>query len=631
MISVGGPFTYENSRFKEWLVANGLGGYASSTVTGANTRKYHGLLISSKNPPVDRRLLVSKLEETVDVFGRELSLSTNRYPGAVYPKGFENLSSFSLSPLPCFDYSVGGSHVKKTVFMVHGRNATVVRYELDSNEPLEISVAPLVNDRDFHSNTNGRINFSQEPKKHGTRIKNENSASILLESDILSFSKSESWYENMVYDIETERGEGDRDNHFCPGLFSGRFSGKAVFHITMSDGEAVAGTPEALYGAELARLSGLNGTGKNVPEHLIYSADSFRAFRKSTSSSTIIAGYPWFADWGRDSMISIPGLALELGEFGFARSVLETFAQNIRGGLVPNVFSDAGIGASYNSADSSLWFILSSYRYLKKTGDLLFVRERLWDRIKEIISSYKRGTGGVRMDSDCLVSCGPGLTWMDAFVGGKAVTARAGKPVEVNALWYNALEIAREIADELGERSLAVEYAELSAGAKKSFLGFWNESKECLFDVIEPNDSSVRPNQVIAISLPFRLLDKSMELSILEVAGRELLTPYGLRSLSQKEPGYLARYSGDRMERDSAYHNGAVWSWLIGPYADAIANVMGGKKAALKLVKPLKEFIGEQGMGTVPELFEAESLEPKGCFSQAWGVAEWLRVISEYG
>ncbi len=629
MVSVNGGITYEAGKAREWLIANGLGGYASSTITGANTRKYHGLLVASKNPPVERRLLLSKLEETVEAGGDKFSLSTNKYPGTVYPKGYECLKSFSLAPLPTFGYSIGGTEIKKIIFTVHKKNATVIRYEVKTRGPAEISLSPLANDRDFHANTTEKINFSQDARGNGTSIRRDGKDVLLLQSDACAFSKKESWYENMLYDLETERGEGDRDSHFCPGEFGVQIAGDSVFHILATDGTDVGTSFEQLYRDELERLKTLR-TGDDVPESLLYSADSFRVFRKSTGSESIIAGYHWFADWGRDSMISLPGLALETNRFDFARSVLDTFAQKVVGGLVPNVFSDSGEGTFYNSADSSLWFVVSAYKYLKKTQDEDFFRRRLWGAVKEIILAYRRGTGGVRMDEDCLIACEPGLTWMDAFVDGRPVTPRSGKPVEINALWYNSLEMTHELANRFGERPLATETRELARSAKKSFSKFWNQERGCLFDVIEPIDPSVRPNQIFALSLLFGILDAGKESKTLEVVERDLLTPYGLRSLSRSDGRYRGKYSGDRRTRDFAYHNGTVWSWLIGPYADACAKVR-GRDEARNLTNALKEFVEDKGMGSVPELFEADTLEPKGCFSQAWGVSEWLRVIREYG
>ncbi len=631
MVAIGREqLNYESAKEKEWLVANGLGGYASSTIIGANTRKYHGLLVASLNPPVERRLLLSKLEETVKIRGKEYALSTNKYPGVIYPKGHEHQVSFSLNPVPTFEYSVGGAKIRKTVFMVHGKNATIVRYDVQSAEPLEISLVPLTNDRDFHANTNSRLPLSQLSGPNGTAIKNGNRQCLFLESDHCAFSQTETWYLNMLYDLETARGEGDSDNHFSPGAFSISINGHSTFHIIATDGPAIKENPDAIYRTELVRLKALREKAHKAPESLAYSADSFLVKRRSTHSGTVIAGYHWFADWGRDSMISLPGLALCAGRGEFARSVLDTFAQKIANGLVPNVFSDNGEGASYNSADASLWFILTSNKYLEKTGDEAFFKERIWGKIKEIISAYRHGTTGVRMDADFLISCGPGLTWMDAFVDGSPVTPRNGKPVEINALWCNSLEIAHALANRFGERALAHELNELSGSAKASFGKFWNSTGKCLFDTIDPIDSSKRPNQIFAVSLPFRILNSEQERDVLDSVERELLTPYGLRSLSKSDQKYRGPYVGDRRNRDIAYHNGAVWSWLIGPYADACARVK-GRDAVSEILKPLKGFVEENGMGTVPELFDAKTLEARGCFSQAWGVAEWLRAIVEYG
>jgi predicted glycogen debranching enzyme len=619
---------YEDAKSREWLVSNGIGGYASSTVTGANTRKYHGLLVASRNPPVERRLLLSKLEETAKMGSEQFPLSTNKYAGAIFPKGYERLLQFFYNPLPTFEFAAGGARIAKTVFMVHGKNTVIVKYAVESASPVEITIAPLANERDFHSNSQYERAFLQNAQKNSTSLLNDGKPFLFLSSDKCTYAKQENYYKNMLYDLETERGEADTDTHFSPGVFT--FRGTGTFFIVASD-ERFSGDASSLYKEELIRLRGIRErTPAPVPDELAYSADTFLATRKSTASGTIIAGYHWFADWGRDSMIALPGLALSTKRYDFAKSVLGTFAGKIKNGLVPNVFSDSGDGASYNSVDSSLWFVDSSYKYLKKTKDEAFFKEVLFGKIKGIIESYKRGTSGVRMDSDGLLICEPGLTWMDAFVDGKPVTPRGGKIVEINALWFNALEIARSCAEKFEDKEYAARAREDSKKVKQSFSKFFNSGAGCLFDSIEPFDSTVRPNQVFAISLPFTMLDTAKEKLVLGAITQELATPYGLRSLSPKDRKYCGGYSGDRKSRDYCYHNGPVWSFLLGPYADARAKLI-SKDSARELVQPLKEFIGEKGMGTVPELFEGNSLKPAGCFSQAWGVSEWLRVISEYG
>ncbi len=632
MLSItGGLLTYEKGWNKEWLVANGIGGYASSTIIGANTRKYHGLLVASLNPPVDRMLLLSKLEETIESNGKKEQLSTNKYPGAVYPKGYVGLNSFSLSPFPTFIYRTENFQLKKTVFMVHGSNATIVRYEVRTPARAVLQIVPLINDRDFHGNTYAKIAFSQIPGQNRVVIKNNERTSLIVESDLCTYSPTEAWYENMIYDFETFRGEGNKDNHFSPGSFNICIDNEASFNIIATDGTVLDNNPRHLYQSELMRFKKLKKQANPlVPEELVYSADSFLVKRKSTSSNSIIAGYHWFSDWGRDSMISLPGLTLTNGRFELARSILDTFAQTMYNGLVPNVFSDTGAGASYNSADASLWFVNSAYKYLEKTDDETFMRKRLWEPIKNVVDSYLSGTDGVRSDKDYLITCGPGLTWMDAQVNGFPVTPRNGKPVEVNALWYNALKISHILADRFGERSFATKMNHLSKTVKQSFAKFWNDDTDCLYDTIDPDDPSIRPNQIFVLSLQFRLLNKKKEMQVLKSVRDELLTPYGLRSLTKRDPKYCPTYSGDRLKRDSAYHNGTVWSWLIGPYIDS-SNRLEGKNKASLLTDKLKSFINQRGIGTVPELFEAESLQPRGCFSQAWGVAEWLRTISEYG
>lgn len=617
-------FDYQSGRTKEWLITNGLGGYASSTLIGANTRKYHGLLVAALQPPSGRRLLVSKLEESVTVDGVSYELSANRWlDGTIHPTGYEHLEGSGLFPIPAFRYVLPtGAKVKKEIFMAMGSNASVARYTVDSDVKTKIEIAPLANNRSIHSNTHEELVYRQISHPHGCAIAFGDGAELFLDSDKASFEPKQLVFRDMFYDVEAERGQDPSDTHVCPGIFSVETPGRAVFSIIMSAGPRLEDV-DAIYGRSIAQADEtISGQKDWFAKLLALACDSFVV--SGTHGKTIVAGYHWFGEWGRDAMIALPGLTLECGRFGDAREILRNFAHLARhDGLIPDSRPEGeGEPLRYGSADASLWFVNSAYLYMSRTRDEKFVRTELWPVIEKLVDSYSKGVpDGTKEDEDGLiVVSSPGRTWMDAFVDGRAVVPRTGKPVEVNALWHNALCIAAEM-----EKRFENGGGELPVKAEKterSFLDkFWNEKSSCLYDTIEPENGSVRPNQVIALSLPFGpKLPPQRARRVMEVAKAELLTPAGLRSLSFRDPKYRGKYSGPLSERDAAYHQGTVWPWLIGPYCDACCNY--------GLAYPDMGFFEgfAKRCGTIPEIFEADTLRPDGCISQAWSVAEVLRA-----
>lgn len=627
------PQSYESGTSREWLVANGLGGYASSTAVGANIRAYHGLLIAALSPPTDRRLLLSSLDEEVNGF----SLGNHQYPGAIHPQGFRMLQEFSLDPLPRFSYRAGEFLVEKTVFMVYGENTTVIRYDVqgvgkngesrngesknveDKNGEGKIRLIPLVHCRNFHA-ASKLPELEQRPSRNGTLLKSGCSYSLL--SDRARYIQKEMPYYNFEYEAERLRGLGWRENLLSPGYFELDFNGDVTFSIMASTWRrSMLDVDEALE-HEVSRLRGL----KAPLQRLAQAADSFIVKRGNHKS--IIAGYHWFDDWGRDAMISLPGLLLTTGRFGEAEEVLKAFAAAMKDGVLPN---DLG-ARSYNTLDASLWFIQAVSRYYDYSKDLDLIRY-LWPRLREVVRRYsvcKKDfeIDSFGMDSDGLISAGPALTWMDARVDGRPVTGRAGKACDINALWYKGLKTMEWLAQALNEPW----NVNLADKVKQSYQRFWNSETGCLFDVLDPEDASIRPNQIIAASVP-DLLPMLKRKSILAVVTRELLTPYGLRTLSPRDPRYISRHEGEPRKRDGAYHQGTVWPWLIGPYVDALLSIndysQESKEKAREILRPLAE-LDVMGINTIPEVFDGDAPHlPGGTMSQAWSVAEVLRAWEE--
>ncbi len=635
----------ERGASKEWLLTNGLGGFASSTIIGLNRRRYHGLLIAALNPPVDRRLLVAKLDEDFYIDGERFVLSTNQVRNGYAQQGYRYLLRFRRYPFPEYTYQIKDVFLVKTIFMLYGENTTVVHYLIINGygRDLKIFIFPLVNCRDYHGTTYENSLPFQQNKLDDRQVRIDpfpGAPPIYLGSDRAEFNVEPSWYRGMYYFVEDIRGLPAYEDHFIPGYFCWDVQDSGEFTLVLS----TKAVPEIDYQGwrdrqqrrqeELLRLAGYRDFFART---LCLAADDFIVWRKSTGKKTVIAGYPWFSDWGRDAMIALPGLALCTKRFQDAREILATFAAYVKDGLLPNMFPDAGEEPIYNTVDASLWYFYAVQKYLAYTGDYRFVREELFPVLRSIIDNYRRGTRfQIAMDGDGLIAAGsPGiqLTWMDARVGDWVVTPRHGKPVEVNALWYNALMLMSELSKLWGLRD---EYGSLAVQVRRSFLAaFWNEEKQCLYDVVgEEPDPSVRPNQIIAVSLPHSVLPKDKAKAVVRKVFEELYIGTGLRSLSSLEPGFQGRYQGDQCSRDAAYHQGTAWSWLLGHFITAYRKVFDYSQESLVvarlLLAPLKDHLCEQGLGTISEIFDASyPFTPRGCFAQAWGVAEALRCFVE--
>ncbi|MBO8141712.1 MAG: glycogen debranching enzyme family protein [Firmicutes bacterium] len=646
----------------EWLVTNGLGGFACGTVAGTHTRRYHGWLIAALDPPVDRRLLWVKAEERILGPMKERWLSVNEYGGAVHPDGWRYLAGFRVYPFPTWTFLVDGIVLERTIFMVFGQNTTVAVYRLIRGpSPVEISLDLLVNCRDYHHTL--RANgwpFRQHPMPHGTWIEAYPGAPpvCLAGGPKGRYEPDPAWHYDFRYRIERERGLDWAEDHFRPGRIILRLDGPGdeaavVAHCPVpgtANSPPAHEAPASLarwatrgYRAEAARRRALVDSAPFPHpdcQRLAVAAGDFLARRKD-GAATIVAGYPWFADWGRDAMISLPGLLLATGRLDTAREVLLTFAEHRRDGLLPNRFDDSGRGAEYNAVDGPLWFVYAVWKYAQAGGDRTAVRSELLPAAVDILEHYVRGTRyGIRVDGDGLVCAGePGvqLTWMDAKAGEWVVTPRAGFPVEVNALWYNALRAVESLATRLGLPG-GSRWGRLAASVRKAFRARFRHPQGWLYDVVGqegPEAGDIRPNQLFAAALPFPVLSPREGSSMVDWVASRLLTPVGVRTLDPGHPDYRGTYGGNQIERDGAYHQGTVWPWLLGPFANACLTTRGrdrGSRAFIqRLWTPLSAHLsGEGALGQVSEIFDGDPPhEPRGCFAQAWSVAEWLRIWSE--
>ncbi len=594
----------------EWLETNGLGGFASSTIAGANTRRYHGLLVAATQPPAVRHLLLSKMEETLVVDGARFELSTNLYPGVVHPDGYRYLTQFRLDPSPVFTFEAGGASIEKRVFMVQGENTVVVEYRASTACGLELR--PLIAFRGYHDLTQANRELNSAFDESDGLVSIQPYASLprlWFGHNAKAIDKQGVWYFNFEYPIERERGLDFHEDLFCPFVL--RFDLKA-------------GEPATVIASTLAhRVDDAVTRREAAADPLHAAADQFIVRRGQFQS--VIAGYPWFADWGRDTMIALPGLTLATGRFSTARDILLAFAGALDQGMLPNRFTDSA--PEYNTVDATLWFFEAIRQYLAYTNDAAFVRTQLYEKLKDIIAWHLRGTRfGIHMDTDGLLAAGDpstSLTWMDARVGDRPITPRNGKPVEVQALWYNALRFVGKLAQDFGDDAAQTLHEDLARNTAQNFdRAFWSEHLGYYADLVEGGvqDLSLRPNQVIALSLGYCAVPDDHARRILEAVEKHLLTPFGLRTLSPFDPRYVGRYEGSPEERDSAYHQGTVWPWLLGPFITAA-------RKGPELLSPLREFLVSRGTGQLPEIFDGDAPhEPRGCFAQAWSVAEVLRV-----
>ncbi len=640
---------FERAAGIEWLEPNGLGGWAGTTVAGAHSRRYHGLLVAATR--LERRtVLLSRLDETIHLAGESFDLGCNRFPGTVAPRGFEHLASFRKDLFPVFEYEAGGVRLRKTVAAVAGENTTLVLYEvLEAPGPFVLSLRPFLAARDQHALTSAHETLAREAafSEGVLRLRPEaDEPAVFVAVPGAEFQENPQWWYRFEYELDRQRGFDFQEDLWTPGLFGRELTAGDRLGVVISTGDPsgrdafalfekerkrrekiVAGLPKPLERDDLARQLALAGDGFLV--------------RRGREQRAVVAGYPWFGERSRDAMIALPGLCLVTGRFDDARKILRAAAKALDGGLFP----EPG-GASEASVDAPLWFCVAGWKLLVATGDEDFAREVLLPAVRRIVQAFQKGTRhGIQMDADGLLTAAdpavdpePALTWMDSRDfghGSRPVTPRSGKPVEVQALWANTLAILAELEKRCGDPDEAKRRSKEAKRAQKSFEeAFWNEASGTLFDGIdgERRDDTLRPNQVFALSLPFPLLPKAKAERVLEAVERELYTPVGLRSLAPGHPDYHPQYAGDPFERELAYHQGTVWSWLLGPYLTALVRVHGaaGRKKGLAAIEALRPRLAEAGAGSLSEVFDGDAPHaPRGCIARAWSVAEVLRAWVE--
>jgi predicted glycogen debranching enzyme len=666
---------------REWLVTNALGSFAAGTVAGLLTRRYHGLLIAALDPPRKRTLMAAKFDEAASLSGQTFALGANRWAGgALDPQGYSFIESFRLEgAIPAWSYSFANALLEKRIWMQHGANTTYVEYRLiRADAPVDLSIKAFVNYRDFHGATHAgdwqmgveqltvnQDSTSYSPRAIGVRVVPFHGATpFFLRSATATCEPAHVWYRNYDLAAERERGLDACEDHLHA----------ATFHVTLRAGESasivISIEPSASLDStaalseERSRAHSLltqpqstaapkkvsvrsgapasNAAAPDWIQQLFLAADQFLVDPPLPTGipPAVIAGYPWFGVWSRDTMVALPGLALTTGRGDLARNILRRFATSVNGGMLPNFFPESGDAPEYNTVDAALWYIEAVRQYVAATRDIDLARE-LFPTLVEIVRSYAEGTRfGIHADpaDDLLCSGEPGtqLTWMDARVAGQPVTPRIGKPVEVNALWLNALETINDIAKKLDKPD--TEFTDLAKRARAGFKRFWNASSGYCFDVLDApgekggpqtNDATLRPNQIFAVSLPVCALTPAQRRAVVNVCAQHLLTPFGLRSLAPTEPGYRGHYGGTQDERAAAYHQGTVWPWLLGPFALAHFRVYRDAAAALHLFDEIAPHLSAAGLGSVSEVFDGDPpFIPRGCPAQAWSVAEILRAWS---
>jgi predicted glycogen debranching enzyme len=600
---------------REWIVTNGLGSYASLTHSGETTSKFHGLLVASLEPPTKRWMFVSNVIDRIQIKDH------------VYPlKGHK--CKFVFDFFPSLIYNIEGVHLKKTFFMEYGKNTSVIKYTIDTHKPLVLSHIPVVNSRHFYDMTSpGSASFSQNVVDQGVVVTLGNINKKLKISLKNSCYLPDGFWEEFFYRKDKERNDSWRDHNFHVGEFQMPLKQSAEYYLVFTIEDEPSDDPSHIYDREMQRKQQLL-TQAMLPhacDKLVLSADTFVV--KKGSGKSIVAGYHWFSDWGRDTLIALPGITLVTKRFDDAKQILESYGQYCKNGLIPNVFAERDSQPVYNTVDASLWYVDRVYQYLKYTNDLRLV-EKLWPIMQSIIERYKNGTDfGIHMDNDFLISHGEGLTWMDVKIDDSYITPRSKKAVEIQALWYNALRIMGTLSTFLRKNN---EYSELAENVKDSFRHLYTHR----YDVIDSKDLSMRPNQVFLVSLDYSMIDKQMQERIVAELQKSLVTIFGLRTLSPQDSRYKGTYLGNH-HRDFAYHNGTVWPWLLGPFIKAYVKAHDQDPAQRQyafqnFLQPMLDVYGDSWDGSIYEIFDGDPpYAPQGCITQAWSVAEILRTWVE--
>jgi predicted glycogen debranching enzyme len=631
----------------EWLEADGLGGFASGTAAGVRTRRYHALLLTAMTPPTGRVVLVNGFDAWIDTAAGSFALSTQRYaPDVLHPDGVSRMSGFTDRPWPTWQFELAdGTRLTQEILVQHGTGAAVIVWTLVHSEgPVVLRARPFMSGRDYHSmhHENGAFRFESEQHEAAVAFRPYDALPLIVSLSNAAFRPAPDWYRRFLYTAERERGLDDTEDLASPGEFSWRLSAPGERAVWMLEA-ATSASGQPRTAADVVAmvnevLAGERRRRERFPTPIDLAADAYLVRRGS--GRTLVAGYPWFTDWGRDTFIAIRGLCLATGRLADARDILVEWAGAVSEGMLPNRFPDHGEAPEFNSVDASLWYVVAVHELLQRDrgrGRILTSEQRqtLESAITQIIRGYAGGTRfGIRLDADGLLAAGvPGvqLTWMDARVGDRVITPRIGKPVEIQALWLNALSIAARVEPIWGE---VFARGRIAFGER-----FWNPDLGRLADVVDVDhvpgtrDDAFRPNQILAVGgLPFALVEGERARRIVEAVEQRLLTPMGLRSLGPDEPGYAGHYQGDSSARDSVYHQGTVWPWLMGPFVEAWVRVRGNTSAARhearqRFLDPLLLHLQTAGLGHVSEIADAEEpFAPKGCPFQAWSIGELLRL-----
>ncbi len=646
---------FDTASRKEWLVTNGLGSYAMGALTNGCTRRYHGLLVAATKPPTQRMVLLSRLEMTIIAGERTYHLDCNAYPNAIYPTGCRFLVEYRNRPGPTFCYQLDQlGQLEELIFMIHQRQATYIRFRWNGATGARLQIRPLFAWKDYHTERRAADGFPAEASWRGDQLllRDADELPLHLFADGATYFSDPVWYYNHLHPRETERGLDDHEDLFTPGYLEFDLLSDNPIYLIASLEDDPPPLPGALnkLRARQEQTIKANSSNDETIHQLMLASDTFVVERSAQSSinlvgrSTIIAGYPWFTDWGRDTMISLPGLCLATGRHRIAIEILSSYAQLVSKGMLPNRFPDVGEIPEYNTVDASLWYLNAIGLVAELTENLDWLTDEIYHAAVAILNGYRNGTRyNIHADTDGLIYAGEEgvqLTWMDAKVGDWVVTPRIGKPVEIAALWYHGLIVMAEIQERRGVSSKA--YRTLADDVKASFRErFLRPDGLGLYDVVDgPGgidievdgvirkvDPSIRPNQIFAVSLPHSPLNPDEQKMVVDMVQRELLTPFGLRTLARSDPKYQGRYEGDQNNRDRAYHQGTVWPWLLGPFVDAHFRVYGDRGARRSFLEPIIAELNSYGIGFLPEIYDGDPPQrPNGCIAQAWSVAEVLRV-----
>lgn len=606
---------------QEYLITNGLGGFCSGPIQGPPTRKYHAYLNASLNPPIERHVLLGDLLTKLTINEETFVLERQNL-----------LESFSNHPHPCFDYKVKDVHIRKTIAMAYLENTTAIQYDISTQEnPITIQVQVYTNIRDHHDLTE-KDGFTYKTEVEGTHLHLHHKKTSLHLQGFGQFISLNTWSAPLVYAIESRRGQPDVDHHFIPGYYqiSIPANTKVSLGLTAST-QANVSSPQLIIQKDKERLLKVMGHGPDLEKKLLKACQQFVVYRQSTQGHSVIAGYPWFTDWGRDTMIALRGLCLATKDYALAKSIISTFIDYEDHGLIPNMFPDTNSKPLYNTIDGTLWMFIGLYDLYQSTKDSTYIKG-LWPKLEKIMHSHISGTiFDIKVDHDGLLQGGnpsTQLTWMDVKIDGIVVTPRHGKAVEINSLWYNALKIMAYFKADL-KLSSTIDYEDYAQRCLLAFNTAFINDQGCLYDLIQDGKAidKIRPNQVFAVALPFSILPYENEKNIVDQVSQHLLTKRGLRSLSQDDPDYIGSYDGDVYKRDFAYHQGTVWGWLMGPYLEAHYKVYNDKAYVHDQLQAYLNHFDDTGIDTLSEVFYGDAPHhARGCFAQAWSVSEAMRI-----